>query len=883
MLEDIKRKFGSVVFKQQLQTKLTKSEIKPTVLKDHDVSTDDSFLVGDSRIDEIGFVNHHISSFNNFSEHGIKQIVTKVFKIDRDIVTTFDDENTERINILVEFTDVRVGKPTFDAHRQGIAEILTPNLALINNRTYSAAVYIDAKIKAVAYMKNGSTKTQEAEIKNKKICQMPIMVKSNICNLFGLSQDALMKLNEDPSDVGAYFIIKGVEWVIDSIENVTYNHPRIYKNIWKKEVVRCEFISKPGDSHQNSDYLIIRLLNDGQITVEIRRDKLKDKLIPFYLLFKALGWTRDKDIVNNIIYGYEGKISEHMQRKLSTAFTAKYDNFHGGLKIHKQMQAVQFVADYMVNESDRPLKYLFPLTKKENMQQAIKVILSNFEDHFLPHIGKHTGSRHNKLRFLALLIRKLFLVDMDIIASTDRDALKNKRIHPSGMLFAKSYKTYYNASIIMDIRKKLGYDFKNFPFEKVNLAAAIETQVHGADFDKLIMQTITSGNKSVLKINRKRNIINRLSSQQLHRKNKLNVMSTFRQITTTNTDSSKSSDRANEMRRVHPTYLGYICPVHSPEGEKVGINKQLAIFTSICGASNSEVVKQLLIDNAIDLSIDKLTKNTFSKDFIIKNAKDNDFFLINYIIYEDIDRHELNNVYVNGDLVGYTKSAIDLASKFRKMRRGPHKTMDPSSRIDPFITIHWKEDEDELWIWTDPGRLIRPLMIVYNNRWDKEVFPPELRKETSKFHQSTMMSSDIINKLRRKEIDINDLLETGVIEYISAEEQENILICPDLEQLKFNKHNEEMQYTNCDIPQAMMGITGLTSPYANHNQIPRLSYQAAQSRQTCGYYALNWPYRIDKDTFLQYNCEMPLIKTIVNRYLFPNGQNCMVAIAINGG
>ena len=876
-LKDIHRKVADIFLKKRLQKKITINKINTAVNKDKDVTTDNTFLVGDARLDEIGFVDHHITSFNIFTEYGIKQIITKVFKIERDIVVTFDEENVERINVIVEFTDVRIDKPTFNAHRQGVAQSLTPNLAINNNRTYSAALYIDAKVKATAYMKDGTTQTQEAEVKNKKICQLPIMIKSNICNLHGLSQEALMKLNEDPSDVGAYFIIKGVEWAIDSIENVTYNHPRIYKNIWHKEIVRCEFISKPGDSHQNSDYLIIRLLNDGQLIIEIKRDKLKDKLIPFYILFKALGWTRDKDIVDNIIYGYEGHISNYMQRKLLLAFTAKYDDFNGGVKIHDQIDAIQFIANYMVNEGDRPLKYLYPLTKKENMQQAIKVILNHLENHFLPHVGKDIGSRHKKLRFLALLIRKLFLVNMDIYKPTNRDALKNKRIHPSGMNYAKAFKTYFNASIVMDIRKKLNYDFKNFPFNKVNLSSAIETQVHGADFDKLIMQTITSGNKSILKINRKRNIVNRLSSQQLHRKNKLNILSTSRQITTTNTEQSKSSDRANEMRRVHPTYLGYICPVHSPEGEKVGVNKQLCIFSSICNPSNSEVVRQLLIDMSIDLAIDKHTKASFSKDTLIKNASSDDFFVFEHINYEDIYRYELNNVFVNGNWIGFTKSAIDLADKFRKMRRGP------DIKLDPYVTIHWREDEDELWIWADPGRLTRPLIVVYNNRFDKEIFPSELRSESSKFHQSTLLSKEIIKKLEKKEMDFNDLLDVGIIELISSEEQENILICPDIEQLNFNRNNEELQYTHCDIPQSMLGITALISPYANHNQTTRIIYQTNQGKQTCGYYSLNWPFRVDKDTFLQYNCEMPLIKTVVNKYLFPNGQNCMVAIAINGG
>ena len=156
-------------------------------------------------------------------------------------------------------------------------------------------------------------------------------------------------------------------------------------------------------------------------------------------------------------------------------------------------------------------------------------------------------------------------------------------------------------------------------------------------------------------------------------------------------------------------------------------------------------------------------------------------------------------------------------------------------------------------------------------------------KRKDEFVQSTLLSSDIIDKLRRKEISITDLLEKGVIEYISSEEQENTYICPDIEQLIQYRNDETKQYTHCDIPQAILGITALTSPYANHNQTPRITFQTSQAKQTCGYYALNWPNRIDKDTFLQYNCEIPLVKSISTKYLFSNGQNCIVAIAINGG
>ncbi len=878
-LEDVRRKFNDVMLKSCLRKKESESgaEFKTQTLKDSDISADDSLLIGDARLDEIGFVHHHLSSFNDFVKNGIKQIITKIFKIDKDITILFDENKYERVNVQVEFTDVKITKPTFDAFQKGISQVLMPNPALIGNKTYSAALYINAKITATAYTKSGSTQVREAEIKNKKICQMPIMVKSNVCNTHNMSQEALLQQKEDPTDTGAYFIIKGVEWVIDSIENITYNQPRIYKNVGhQKEATRCEFISKPGDSYQNSDQIIIRMLTDGQITVDIRRDKLKEKEIPFYLLFRALGMTRDVDIVNNIVYDPEGKskISKFMIIKLTQAFKAKYSQFDGGINIREQMDVMKFIAENLVNEGDRPLKYLFPLSKQANLHQAINMILRWFDTHFLPHIGLGPDARDKKLRFLALLIRKMFLVNKEIHTSTDRDSLKNKRIHPSGILYAKAFKTYFNASIISDINKRLRSDFKNFPFEKVNLANVIEVQLHGADFDKLIIQTITSGNKSQLKITRKRTITNRLSSQQLHRKNKLNTLSTLRQITTTNTESSKASDRASEMRRVHPTYLGYICPVSSPEGEKVGINKQLAIFANICNSGNSEIIKQLLVENAVSLQPEG---KKIEKDEIIRKAPDEALFLLNDINHADIHKHGLNNIYVNGYQVGFSKSAISLAEHYRAMRRGPN------IKLDPFLTIHWDEIQDETLFWTDPGRLTRPLMIVYNNWKNPKMFPKAGKKGKDKFAQSTLLSKNIVQGMREGTIKMNDLLENGIIEYISSEEQENMYLCSDIEQLIQNRNNMEMQYTHCDISQSILGMAALTSPFANHNQTPRHTFQGNQVKQTCGIYSLSWPFRVDKDTFLQYNCETPLVRTLSNKYLFPNGQNCQVAIAISGG
>jgi DNA-directed RNA polymerase beta subunit len=814
---------------------------------DFSIKQDDLFLVGDSEIDDKGLVNHHLSSANDLYTNGITQIITTVFKVEKDIDnqrdSTPEDKEIDRINVLIKFTDVFISRPTMINYYSGKEEVLYPNVALLKDKTYSANLRVNATIKATAYMKNGNTKVRTDEIKNFKLCRVPVMVRSILCNTHDCSKEALVRMNEDPSDPGGYFIIKGVEWVIDCIENILFNQIRVFKNEgYSKEIMRVEFVSKPGDTYQNSDYFLVRLLNDNQLTCEIVRDKFKGLQIPFYLLFRLLGWAEDKILFDNIMYGYGNDISKNMMNYVIDSINAKYALMSAGRYIYNQSEVMKLIVDEMKYTE---FKYLELDEKPENYQIAYNSLYRLIDTSFLPHVGLKPEDRPKKLRFLALIIRKLLLVRMGNMEPTDRDSYKSKRIHAAGTSYAKSFKTYFNASIIQQIKRRLIKDFRSMSFSQVDLASSVKSSVYGADFERSIMQTITSGNKSQITVNKKART-NRLSSQLLDRKNQIAVYATLRQVTTTSTESSKQSERANEMRRVHMSFLGYICIIHSPDGEKVGINKQLALFSSILGATSSEVIKDILLNDKSIIALHKVTTE---------------------MIYEE----SLTNVYVNGEWIGCTKNSLQLVKKYRKMRR--------NFDINPLTTIYWDNTQDEAYFWVDVGRVVRPLLIVYNNQRDSEQFS----NKVSKFTQGIGITQKIIDGLKAKTIGVEYLLRNNIIEYITPEEQENCYLCPFFDQLKDDKNNELHEYTHCDIPQAILGITALTSPYANHNQTPRITFQTSQCKQTCGVFTLNWPYRCDKDTFLQYTCETPLVKTVASKYIFPNGCNAIVAIACYSG
>ena len=551
-----------------------------------------------------------------------------------------------------------------------------------------------------------------------------------------------------------------------------------------------------------------------------------------------MGWTSDKDILDWIIYDYDNSYNQVLLKHVIAGIQAKYDK-NDYKNIYNNIDAIKAIIHLVPEEL---FKYYDLENKPENYHNAINDIKRIFDTYCLPHIGLTKNYRYEKLKFLGLLIRKTILVWLGYIPQTDRDSFKNKRIHTAGENYSKPFKTHFNQAAVMTIKRKMIKEFNSTPFSQVNLVNLVKGTIYADEFNRLIVQTIISGNKSLLKF-KKTTVVNRLSTQLLQRKNQLNVIAAMRQVSSPSAvDNTSQSVRATEMRSVHMSQLGYICVSHSPpEGENVGIHKQMAIFSFIAPASSSEVLKKIVYND----------KN------IIHDINLNPLKIFN---------DNLARVFVNGHLMGYVKDSLNFAQLYRKKRR--------NLEINPYTTIYWDNIQNEVQLFVDIGRICRPLLIVYNNKRDSDKFISNEKQ----FIQGLAITSQDINDLFNNKKNIDDLLREQKIEFISSDEQENYYLCSDFKRIIRDKNNELNEYTHCDIPQSLLGLTALTSPFAHHNQVTRLIYQTSQVKQTNGYYSRNWPYRIDKETFLQYVNETPIVKTLTNKYLFPNGNNVMVAI-----
>lgn len=798
----------------------------------------DLLIIFDSQLSQPnGMIKHHIDSINEFNFKGIKQIIESGFQIQVEInnerTKTVEDRSIKLITINASITDVELTNPTTQNYISQKSQILTPIEAHQKDLTYSSPMYINANITATAHKHDGTTEIKKASIERYRIGKIPIMVKSKLCNTYNKSKNTLLNLNEDPHDLGGYFIIKGNEWVIDNIESMTFNSPREFANIgYKNERCRGDFISKPGDGFENSFNIITKYLTNDNIIIEITNNKFRDISIPFFVLFRAFGICSDKEIIEHITYSfnYDDPIIKKMLNILERAFKSKYADMPDAYNKYTSDEIIELIGNKINNYYINDMKISNMNTKKYT-NSSIRQILDN---DILPHIGKTPNDRYKKVRFLGHLIRRLLLVFLGLIPSTDRDSYKNKRINPAGVSYAKIFKTHFNFAIVQSVKRQFRRDFKNASFSNVNIEHSFTNAIYSHEFERALTQAIITGDKSI-NIRRKQ-IANNLSSQQLHRKNIINQLSTLRNINTKNTSSAKQSARANEMRRVHSSMIGYVCCVQSADtGEKVGMQKQMAISANICPSGSSELLKSKLYD-------------------------DPDLILLENVHNIQLYKNKLTKVFVNGDWIGCCTNPFNFRDKYINMRR--------TQKIDYLTTISLEILTNEIYFWVDIGRITRPLLIVYKNENNQQYI------KLTKTH---------INKLYSGEISIDDLIKEGIIEYITPEEQINCYIAKDLNTLLENEDNELIRYTHVDIPQSIIGLPGLTSPFANHNQVARVVFQTNQVKQTCGWPCYNWPYRVYKELHYQTYKEMPLIKTISNKYTPSDGSNAIVAIMTYGG
>jgi DNA-directed RNA polymerase subunit B' len=207
-----------------------------------------------------------------------------------------------------------------------------------------------------------------------------------------------------------------------------------------------------------------------------------------------------------------------------------------------------------------------------------------------------------------------------------------------------------------------------------------------------------------------------------------------------------------------------------------------------------------------------------------------------------------SRVFVDGALVGLVDEPKTLVENIRVMRR--------QGAVSSEVNVSYKDFNGDVVILTDRGRARRPLIVLKDGK--------------------SLISDEDIKKLAKKEIDFSYFVKHGMIEFIDAEEEEDLYIA-------MNPDDITPEHTHLEIdPSLILGIGAAHVPFPEHNASPRVTMGAGMVKQALGFGSANMKLRPDTRGHMLHYVQKPLTHTQTSELIGsddrPAGQNFVVAI-----
>jgi DNA-directed RNA polymerase subunit B len=735
------------------------------VKKKSSSNTNSRWVLVNAMFDELGLVRQHLDSFNEFLEKRLQSVIKEI--------KTIEPEDSE---FYVRLDKVEVEEPTI-READGSQSSVYPMEARIRNLTYASRLNLH-----MTPIRKGSDDGVEVPLEpiSVFIGYLPIMLKSNKCQLYNRTPESLIKLGEDPKDPGGYFLVNGSERVIVTQEDLSPNRILIDKLKSKGNVTSEAKVFSV--IHGFRAPVTVEHTNDGQLRVSFPSMPRKISLI---LLMRALGIERDDMIAMAISPTPElrSRVMSILMRESSEIDTTEESLDYIGKRV-----AVGQTKEYRIN-------------------RAMQVL----DKYLLPHLGSDEESRLKKAFFLARMAQRLLELEAGVRHKDDKDHYSNKRLKLAGDLLLMLYRVAFHA-LCRDIKYQL--ERVTVRGRKPNLKTAVRADLITERLRHALATGNWTGGKSGV-------------SQLLDRTNYMSALSHLRRVVS---PLSRSQPHF-EARDLHPTHFGKICPNETPEGPNCGLVKNLALQAYISvGLQEKEIEKKLIDDLGLNIiKPQDLAEPTSQLAKLVANP--------NYY-----------KVFLNGSFLGAVEKGEEFRHKLIEKRR--------EGEIHHEVNIAYYDDTREIMINCDAGRVRRPLIIVENG--------------------NSKLTKEMINWIVSNKWSWSDLLRNQVIEYIDAEEEENLFIAID-------ENSLGPDITHMEItPSTILGICASLIPYPEHNRSDRNVYEAGMAKQALGIFSANFRYRMDTRAHILHYPQKPLVKThgmdAINFESRPAGQNFIIAI-----
>lgn len=732
----------------------------------------------------------------------------------------------EIYNYGFKFENVKMFPPI----RERDNEIIYPHMARKNFLNYFANI----QAKVTQFQERIDLVTGEKTVRNigepetTIVGSIPVMVKSRYCSTFLKPETSKYECKYDP---GGYFIVNGQEKVIVSIEKMADNKMLVFSrndsSYPSGKIHNVQINSRKHDWSDNLQIINIKNLKDNSLVITTSQFVE----VPIMIFLRALGVESDGELTARISNNLEDLPLVNLIRE--SLDNSKTDE---GILIKTRDEAIDYLitklkSNRRIIQSDETLAYQ---QKKIYLEKILKKDI-------LPHLGEDVPL---KISYLCMMLRKLLEVMIGRIPEDDRDSFENKRVETPGVLIGQLFRQNFK-KMLNEVSKL--FRKKNTSDEKpVNMISQIKPSI--------IAQGIKTGLATgVWGLSKTKKGV----AQSLSRLSYLQTISYLRRVKSPSLETSTS--KITSIRQVNNIQAFFICNVETPEGAQIGLVKSLSLMSTISPSLDGQ--KQLL------------------EELIQNNPEINHPFMINP---EDMD--DYIKVFLNGKWSGCieAKSGLSFFQNLRAMRR--------NGTIDKMITITMDYFKKEIKIFTESGRLIRPLLRVEDNMIK---LTPEMVKDIEKELVSDKKETGWNRILLKypelvdyEDIECTNNMMVSMDPHFLREARENSLrkVDKSKEIVKSNRYGKYryIKYTHSEFhPSFLLGTIVSIVPFINHNPATRGIIFFSQAKQAVGMYATNYKDRMDISNVL-YHPNIPLVTTRAmkyNRFLdMPSGENAIVAI-----